>query len=124
MQRIEVGHPIHAQDHSLAIDDEPRAAVLERGLGDSREAVGPLIAAARDQADTITFALKAEAVAVILHFMQPVRAGGNGRGGGGQAELKGLEHAANIGIATFFCDATGSQSWNPGQALRLNFLQS
>jgi hypothetical protein len=114
MQRIEVGHPIHAQDHSLAIDDEMLLAVLERGLGDPREALGPLIAAARDQADTINIALHAEAIAVILHFMQPVRSGGNGRDGGGEAELKGLEHAAIIGIALFFAMPPAANLGTPG----------
>jgi hypothetical protein len=49
MQRVEVGDALHAQHHRLAVDDEPRLPVLQRGLDDPRIAAGPVIAAARDQ---------------------------------------------------------------------------
>jgi hypothetical protein len=38
MQRVEIGHAVDTEDHSLAIDHELAASVLQRGLGDPWEA--------------------------------------------------------------------------------------
>ena len=42
-----------------------------------------------------------DAIAVILDFVEPFRAGGNDLAGGEGAELKRLKHAPNIGARGF-----------------------
>ena len=82
--------------HRLAIDHELLVAVLAGGLDDPRIPVGPVVAAAGDQAHAVATALQAETIAVVLHLMKPLRAGRDAAGLGGQTELKGFKHAANI----------------------------
>jgi hypothetical protein len=60
--------------------------------------VGPIVTAARDQANTITVPLNAKAVDVVFHFVEPVRAVRDDGGLGRDAELQGLKHVANISI--------------------------
>jgi hypothetical protein len=66
MQGVEIGDAINAEDDGLAVDHELLGAVLACCLDDSREAVRPAIAAARDQADAVAVALNSEAVAVCV----------------------------------------------------------
>jgi hypothetical protein len=66
MQGVKIGDAIDAQDDSLAIDDKLLYAVLACRLDDPRIAVGPVVAAARDQPDAVAVALDAEAVAVVF----------------------------------------------------------
>jgi hypothetical protein len=76
MQRAEIRHAIDAQDHSLAVDHELLAAVLQRGFGDPWEALGPIITASGNQAHGATFPLQPDAVAVIFYLMKPMATGG------------------------------------------------
>ena len=57
---------IDAEHHNLAVDHELLHAVLARRFDDPRIAVGPIVAAARDQAHAVAVALKAEAIAVMF----------------------------------------------------------
>jgi hypothetical protein len=97
VQGVEVGDTIDAQDHGLAIDDEPLVPVPERAFDDQGITVGAVVTAASDQPDAIAVPLQPETVAVILHLVEPIRAGGNACRLGRQAELKGLKHAPKIG---------------------------
>ena len=49
VQRVEVGDAVDAEDDGLAVEHEPPLPHLARGLGDPRIALGPVLAAARDQ---------------------------------------------------------------------------
>ena len=44
MQAVEIGAAVDAEQHGLAIDHEGGVAVTERGLGDQREAIAPVVA--------------------------------------------------------------------------------
>jgi hypothetical protein len=90
VQGIEVGHAIEAKHDRLAIDHELLSAVSEGSLSDPWETPGPVIAAARDQAHAITVTLRVEAVAVILDFMEPLRACGHGFAGRRDAKNSNL----------------------------------
>jgi hypothetical protein len=57
MQRVEIGDPVDAQDHGLAIYDELLAAVPQRRLSDPGEALGPVVAAPGDQSNPGAVAL-------------------------------------------------------------------
>lgn len=48
---------------------------------------------------TVAVALQAETVGVVLDLVEPIGAGGDCGGFGGEAEIKELEHAAEIGIS-------------------------
>jgi hypothetical protein len=111
MQRVEVGDAVHAEYHRLAIDHELPVPVSAGGLHDPGIAVGEVVAAARDQPDAVAVALKAEAVAVVLHFVQPVGAVRDAGRFGGQAEIKGLKHPAEIVIPASFASVS-----SPGDA--------
>ena len=98
--------PSTPQDDCLAIDYKLPDAVLQGGLGDPREALRPVITAARDQPDAVTVALDAEAESVILDFVKPFRAGRDFGRTDREAELKRLIHAANIGVRSAFANST------------------
>jgi hypothetical protein len=106
MQRVEVGDAVDADNDGLAIEHEPLLPDLARGLGDPGISLGLDVAAARDQRDAITVALDAEAKAVVLDFVEPLRSGRNLRAGDREAELKRLIHAANIGVRGAFPNST------------------
>ena len=74
MQGVEVGDAVHTEHHGFAVNDKLHVPVLARGLDDPGEAAGPVIAAAGDQAHAIAVAGHDQAVAVILHFVEPDRA--------------------------------------------------
>jgi len=57
VQVVEVGDAVNAEHDRFAVDDELLDAVLARRLGDPRIALGPVIAAPRDQPDAIAVAL-------------------------------------------------------------------
>ena len=78
MQGAEVRDAVEGEQHGLAVDDELLMPVLARDLDDPRIAVAPVGAAARDQADAIPLALEAKTIAVVLHFVQPDQAIGDG----------------------------------------------
>src|SRR5215468_2257866 len=90
MQRVEVSDAVAVEHDGLAIDDELLMAVLQRRFDNPRIAVGPVVAAAGDQAHAIPLALYAEAMAVVPYFMQPDRMIRDGGRHGGQA---GFERA-------------------------------
>jgi hypothetical protein len=71
-------------------------SILEGGFHNPRVPLRPVIAAARDQPDVLAVALHPQAVAVVLHFVEPVGTVGDGSGSGGDAELK---HGDKIGTA-------------------------
>ena len=92
MPGIEARDAVEGEQYSLAIDDELLAPVLGRGLDDPRIAVGPSVAAPRDQTDAIPVTLEAEALAVIFDFMQSDRAIGDGGCTSRKAKLKRAGH--------------------------------
>jgi len=95
MERVEIGDTVHAQDDGLAVDDEPLLAYLPGSLDDPTIAVGPVVTAARNQAHMIPVAFQAEAVAVVLHFVEPLWAVRDYLRPDWQAEL---EQASKIGV--------------------------
>jgi hypothetical protein len=97
MERIEVGDAIHAQDHRLAVEHEALLPDLAGGLDYPGIAAGPVIAVPGEQAHPIAVPLYAEAITVVLHFMEPIGAAGNCRGLGRQAKLEGTSHVGKIG---------------------------
>ena len=50
-QRMEVRPSVIADDHRLAIDQKRCGVDAEGGINDGREAIGPVMAAAREAAD-------------------------------------------------------------------------
>jgi hypothetical protein len=74
-QRAEVRHPVVAGDHRLAVDQEGLRLDAERGINDGREAVGPVMAVAREAADPRAIPAHHKAVAVVLDLVNPERAG-------------------------------------------------
>src|SRR5262249_50072065 len=91
VQGVEVGDAVDAEDDGLAIDHELLDPVLQRSLDDPREAPGPVVAAAGDQADAVAVALYAKPVTVVLDLMEPVGAGRDDGGSRGKAEIKTLK---------------------------------
>jgi hypothetical protein len=97
VQDIEVRHAIEAKHYGLAVDHKLLAAIAARGLHDPREALGPIIAAARDQPDAIAVTLDAKAIPVIFDFVKPLGACRHGFSEGGQAELE-FGHGTDIDL--------------------------
>jgi hypothetical protein len=91
MRRIEIGDAIDAKDHSLAIDDELRGAVLERSLSDPGEASAPVVPTADNQPNTTPDPFDAESVTIVLDLVEPIRMVGDLRSPGRDAELKHLD---------------------------------
>ena len=58
--------------HSLAIDHEMVLPVLQRGLDDPGEALGPIISALGDQPHALAIPLQAQAIPVHLQLMEPL----------------------------------------------------
>ena len=52
----------------------------------------------------VAVALQPKPVPVVLHFVKPVRADRDNGGLGGDAEIKRLKHAAEIGARGRFCE--------------------
>ena len=80
----------------------PRGVARPRIIGltisiDPWIALGPVIAAARDQPHAIAVALDPQAVAVVLDLVEPIRAARDLDAASGNAELKRLKHAPDIG---------------------------
>jgi hypothetical protein len=57
------------------------------------------MAVASEQTHAIIVPLYAEPVAIIFHFMEPIRTGGNGLTAGRETKLKRNTHAAYLGPA-------------------------
>ena len=68
MQRVEIGDAVDAEHDGLAIDNELLLAVLQRGFDNPGEALGPIVAVARQEAHGLAVALDAQAIAVIFDF--------------------------------------------------------
>jgi hypothetical protein len=64
VQRVEVGIAREPEHHGLAVQHEVCLPDLARDLDDPGVAVGPVVAAAGDQAHAIAIALQAEAAVV------------------------------------------------------------
>src|SRR5215471_20880908 len=62
LERVEVGDAVDVEHDSLAVDDELPMAVLQRRFDNPRIAIGPVVAAAGDQAHVVPIALQAEAI--------------------------------------------------------------
>ena len=74
-QRIEVGQPVLLADHGLAIDQERCRLEAASGLDNPGEAVGPIVAALGEAADPRAFPAHHQPEAVMLDFVNPLRAG-------------------------------------------------
>ena len=74
-QRVEVRRPVVADDHHLAVDQERRRLDASSGVNDSREAVGPVMAVAREAANARAIPAHHQPVAVVLDLVNPQRAG-------------------------------------------------
>jgi hypothetical protein len=98
MQGIEIGISVNAQDDCLAVQHEPLRPYLPRGLDDPRITVGPVVTAPCDEAHVITVALQAEAVAVVLDLVEPVRRVRNLGSPRRDAEIERGTHALEIGV--------------------------
>jgi hypothetical protein len=105
MERIEIGIAIDAQDDILAIDDEMLLAVLQRSLNDPRKSLCPIVSASGNQPNPIAIALNTQAVAVILHFVEPIRAVRNFGPARRDTELKCLKHEPQIGRLFGNCES-------------------
>ena len=92
MQRVEIGDPIDAQDHGLAVDHKPTDAVFQSGLTDPGEAARPVIASAGDQPHAVAVALDANPKTVLLDFVESSRTSRNLIPIGRETELKRLRH--------------------------------
>ena len=82
VEGIEIGDAINPEDDGLAVQHKPLLADFAGCLHDPWISVGPIIAASGDRADAITIPFQQEAVAIVFHFAEPVRAGlrfGNSR---------------------------------------------
>jgi hypothetical protein len=102
MKRVEIGDPVNTQDDRFTLDYKMLVAVLQRRLGNPREAPGPIISASSDERHTIAIALHTQAITVILDFVKPLRAGGNLYSFRRNAELKRFKHAPYIcGVRKF-----------------------
>ena len=62
-------------NHDLAVDQERRGPDAEGGINDGREAVGPVMAVAREAADARTIPAHHQPIAVMFDFVNPQRAG-------------------------------------------------
>ena len=74
-QRAGVRHPVVVRDHRLAVDQERRGLDAERGVNDGREAIGPVMAVAREAANARAIPAHHQPIAVVLDFVDPDRAG-------------------------------------------------
>jgi hypothetical protein len=72
---MEVRRPVVAGDHGLAVDQERRGFEPEGSVDDGREAIGPVMAAAREAADARAIPAHHQAVAIVLDFVNPHWAG-------------------------------------------------
>ena len=70
-QRAEVRRPVVAGDHRLAVDQKRRCLDAERSINDGREAVGPVMAVAREAADPQAIPAQHQPIAVMLDFVDP-----------------------------------------------------
>ena len=77
VQAVEVRNAVYAEQDGLPVDHERGVPVAQRGLGDQRIAVAPVVAVAGEQAHALALALDDQAVAVVLDFVKPVRPGRN-----------------------------------------------
>jgi hypothetical protein len=73
VQGVEVGKTVDAQNDCLAIDHELLHPGFQRGLDNPGITLGPIVAVAGDQPDTVAVAFDAQPVAVILDFVDPIR---------------------------------------------------
>ena len=76
MQGVEIGDAVSAKHHGLAVNDELLVPVLQCRLDDPGKSLRPVVTAPPNQPNAIAVALDAQAVAVILDLVEPVRAAG------------------------------------------------
>ena len=98
MQPVEVGDAVDAEQHRLAIDHERAVPVSQRGLGDQRIAIAPVVTVAGEQPHALAVALNDQAIAVVLDFVDPLRPVRDfGAAGGNAGFERGFGHAGKIG---------------------------
>jgi hypothetical protein len=68
---IEIGDPVHSEQHGLAIQDELVGSDAPGCRDDQRIAAGPVVAVASEQPDPVTVPLDDQAEAVLLHLVNP-----------------------------------------------------
>jgi hypothetical protein len=88
----------------FAVEHEALLADLAGDFDDPRVSARPVIAVAGEQTDAIAVPLDAEAITVVLHFMEPFGAGRHGLAGRGEAELK-TGHGPKIGRVSRICES-------------------
>ena len=69
VQAVEIRPAVDAEQHGLAIDHEGGVAVTERGLGDQREAIAPVVAIAGEQPHAPAVALDDQSISVVLNLV-------------------------------------------------------
>ncbi len=92
MQRVEVCDTIDAQHHGFPVGHKLLVAVLECGFDDPRIALGPVVAAPRDQPETVAVPLQPDAVAVVFDLVEPAGADGT------VVDLVGRQNSKVLGI--------------------------
>ena len=119
LKGVEVAYAVSAKDHSLTVDHELLAPILQRGFDGPWIAFRRIVAAAGDQPDALTVALQADAEAVVFYFVKPLRREGYNLARGRQAKLKS-KHAGKIGISAGYCDSLngpGPMRWTEAVTL-------
>jgi len=66
VQAVEMGDAVDPEQHRLAVDDELLVAVPQRRFDNLREAAGPVVAVAGEQAHAIAVALNDQTVAIVF----------------------------------------------------------
>jgi hypothetical protein len=96
MQGVKDGNAVLAGDHRLAIQEERLGAQLGGGRGDGGISIGPVIAAAGEQANGVAVPAHDQRLAVVLDLVNPTRP----RGGlGGQGRNAGIDEAVGADVA-------------------------
>jgi hypothetical protein len=72
---MEVGRPVVAGDHRLAVNQERLRLDAAGSVNDGREAVGPIMTVAGEAADPRAIPAHHQPVAVVFDFVNPERAG-------------------------------------------------
>ena len=80
------GHPALVEHHGFAVQHQQLDRQRPSRFRDRREAVGPVVAVAGEDARGAAGDVRLHAVAVVLDFVQPLGAGG---GGGTQVGTQG-----------------------------------
>src|SRR5450755_56054 len=72
LQRAEIRSPLPVQHNGFAVKNECRCPQTPSGRGNCRKAMGPVMAAARDDADHTGFDVYCQAISMPLDFESPL----------------------------------------------------